>query len=80
MVEIGILHINLLRETFDLSLMKIVLGIIKIRGGHKIQGSIPWPSNVTLALSPHGHLDKYLTKVLCKSFKGFRKCGVDRNG
>ena len=63
MVEIEILHIIYLRGTFDLSLMKITPSMIKIWSGHKIQGSIPRLSTVTLALNRHGHSDKYLTKV-----------------
>ena len=54
MVELWVLHIISLRWTFDQSLMKILPGIKEILSGQEIQGSIPWPSTVTLTLSLHG--------------------------
>ena len=56
MVELRVLHIVSLRQTYDQSLRKILPGVQEILCGHEIQGSNPWPWPVTLTLSWHGWL------------------------
>ena len=55
-------HIVSLRQTFDQSLIKILLGVKEIWSGHEIQWSNSGPSIVTLILSRHGFCTS-LTKV-----------------
>ena len=54
MVEVWVLHIVSLRQTFELSLIKILPGVKEIWSGHEIQGSYSWVFIVTLNLSQHG--------------------------
>ena len=56
MVDLWVLHIVSLRQTYDQSLKKILPGVQEIWSGHEIQGSNPWPWPVTYTLSWHGWL------------------------
>ena len=52
-VELRVLHITSLRQTFDLNLINIFQRIQEIWSKHEIQGSNSWPFTVTLTLCRH---------------------------
>ena len=52
-VELWVLHIISLRQTFDPNLINIFQRVQEIWSEHEIQGSNSWPLTMTLTLSRH---------------------------